>query len=62
MTIFVAGVTSFNIDFKAKKVTIVGDVTPLSVLASVSKVKNAQFWPVHATPTPTPSGSAEIRM
>ncbi|KAJ4847277.1 hypothetical protein Tsubulata_028711 [Turnera subulata] len=39
------GVTSFNIDFAAKKVTIVGDVTPLGVLASVSKVKSAQFWP-----------------
>jgi len=39
------GVTSFNIDFAAKKVTVVGDVTPLSVLASISKVKNAQFWP-----------------
>ncbi|KAI9071749.1 hypothetical protein K1719_032227 [Acacia pycnantha] len=51
------GVTSFNIDFAAKKVTIVGDVTPLSVLASVSKVKNAQFWPVPATPSRT----AEIR-
>ncbi|TYI87479.1 hypothetical protein E1A91_D04G138100v1 [Gossypium mustelinum] len=38
------GVTSFNIDFAAKKVTIVGDVTPLGVLASVSKVKSAQFW------------------
>ncbi|KAK8665951.1 hypothetical protein V6N13_006106 [Hibiscus sabdariffa] len=37
-------VTSFSIDFPAKKVTIVGDVTPLSVLASVSKVKSAQFW------------------
>ncbi|KAF7818545.1 protein SODIUM POTASSIUM ROOT DEFECTIVE 2-like [Senna tora] len=43
------GVSSFNIDFMAKKVTIVGDVTPLSVLASVSKVKNAQFWPLAAT-------------
>ncbi|CAL0299547.1 unnamed protein product [Lupinus luteus] len=42
------GVTSFNIDFKAKKVTVVGDVTPLSVLASISKVKNAQFWPASA--------------
>ncbi|KAI4300163.1 hypothetical protein L6164_033571 [Bauhinia variegata] len=42
------GVTSFNIDFAAKKVTVVGDVTPLSVLASVSKVKSAQFWPVSA--------------
>eukprot|EP00258_Populus_trichocarpa_P042345 XP_024458364.1 protein SODIUM POTASSIUM ROOT DEFECTIVE 3 isoform X1 [Populus trichocarpa] len=38
------GVTSFSIDFAAKKVTIVGDVTPLGVLASVSKIKSAQFW------------------
>ncbi|WVZ61064.1 hypothetical protein U9M48_010992 [Paspalum notatum var. saurae] len=38
------GVTSFNIDFAAKKVTVVGDVTPLGVLSSVSKVKNAQLW------------------
>ncbi|CAJ1968380.1 unnamed protein product [Sphenostylis stenocarpa] len=43
------GVTSFNIDFAAKKVTVVGDVTPLSVLASISKVKNAQFWPASAS-------------
>ncbi|XP_010543333.1 PREDICTED: protein SODIUM POTASSIUM ROOT DEFECTIVE 1-like [Tarenaya hassleriana] len=39
------GVTSFNVDFAAKKVTVMGEVTPLGVLASVSKVKNAQFWP-----------------
>ncbi|XP_010554914.1 PREDICTED: protein SODIUM POTASSIUM ROOT DEFECTIVE 1 [Tarenaya hassleriana] len=39
------GVTSFNVDFAAKKVTVTGDVTPLGVLASVSKVKSAQFWP-----------------
>ncbi|KAL5067966.1 hypothetical protein RYX36_018853 [Vicia faba] len=39
------GVSSFNIDFAAKKVTVVGNVTPLSVLESISKVKNAQFWP-----------------
>ncbi|KAK8638983.1 hypothetical protein V6N13_137387 [Hibiscus sabdariffa] len=45
------GVTSFSIDFKAKKVTIAGDVTPSSVLASVSKVKYAQFW-TSATATP----------
>ncbi|CAI0472567.1 unnamed protein product [Linum tenue] len=46
------GVASFNIDFAAKKVTIVGDVTPSSVLESVSKVKNAQFWtaPTLASP------------
>ncbi|KAF1002037.1 hypothetical protein AG4045_029745 [Apium graveolens] len=37
------GVTSFNIDFAAKKLTVVGNVTPLSVLASVSKVKKAQL-------------------
>ncbi|XP_027343391.1 uncharacterized protein LOC113855962 [Abrus precatorius] len=39
------GVTSFSIDMEAKKVTIIGHVTPLGVLASVSKVKNAQLWP-----------------
>ncbi|CAK8571073.1 unnamed protein product [Lathyrus sativus] len=39
------GVSSFNIDFAAKKVTVVGNVTPSSVLESISKVKNAQFWP-----------------
>ena len=44
-----AGVTSFNIDFASKKVTVVGDVTPLSVLASISKVKNAQLWPASAS-------------
>ncbi|KAF2288741.1 hypothetical protein GH714_012133 [Hevea brasiliensis] len=44
------GVRSYSIDFAAKKVTIVGDVTPLGVLASVSKVKNAQFWTSAANP------------
>ncbi|XP_054810953.1 protein SODIUM POTASSIUM ROOT DEFECTIVE 3-like [Prosopis cineraria] len=39
------GVTSYSIDLESKKVTIIGDVTPLGVLASVSKVKKAQFWP-----------------
>ncbi|XVF76573.1 hypothetical protein PTKIN_Ptkin13bG0276600 [Pterospermum kingtungense] len=38
------GVTSFSIDFAAKKVTLVGDITPLGALASVSKVKSAQLW------------------
>ncbi|GJM97068.1 hypothetical protein PR202_ga13966 [Eleusine coracana subsp. coracana] len=38
------GVKSFDIDFTAKKVTVIGDVTPLGVLNSVSKVKNAQLW------------------
>ncbi|XP_071723191.1 protein SODIUM POTASSIUM ROOT DEFECTIVE 1-like [Rutidosis leptorrhynchoides] len=54
------GVTSYNIDFKAKKVTIVGDVTPLSVLASVSKVKNAQFWPENSTLAP-PAVNQEVK-
>ncbi|CAM0885650.1 unnamed protein product [Alopecurus aequalis] len=44
------GVTSFDIDIATKKVTVVGDVTPLGVLNSVSKVKPAQFWP--STPPP----------
>ncbi|KAF8091782.1 hypothetical protein N665_0436s0044 [Sinapis alba] len=43
------GVTSFNIDFASKKVTVTGDITPLQVLGCLSKVKNAQFW------TPPPS-------
>ncbi|KAJ1283755.1 hypothetical protein BS78_03G150900 [Paspalum vaginatum] len=38
------GVTSFDIDIATKKVTVVGDVTPLGVLNSISKVKSAQFW------------------
>ncbi|CAA7389567.1 unnamed protein product [Spirodela intermedia] len=44
------GVRSFDVDFAAKKVTVVGDVTPLAVLSSFSKVKNAQLWP---SPSPT---------
>lgn len=48
------GVKSFNIDFAAKKVTVTGDVTPLGVLASISKVKNAQLWtPTLASSVPT---------
>ncbi|MED6158521.1 hypothetical protein PIB30_033450 [Stylosanthes scabra] len=39
------GVKSFSIEMETKKVTIIGDVTPLGVLASVSKVKNAYLWP-----------------
>ncbi|GAU35349.1 hypothetical protein TSUD_337410 [Trifolium subterraneum] len=54
------GVTSFNIDFAAKKVTVVGDVTPLSVMASISKVKTAQIWPESATPIGS-TGAAESK-
>lgn len=54
--------TSFNIDFAAKKVTVVGDVTPLSVLASVSKVKNAQLWtPAMAMASSLPHGLARVK-
>ncbi|KAG2690432.1 hypothetical protein I3843_09G183300 [Carya illinoinensis] len=52
------GVTSFNIDFAAKKVTIMGDVTPLGVLESVSKVKNAQFWPAAISSTSAAAAAA----
>ncbi|RWW13377.1 hypothetical protein GW17_00022905 [Ensete ventricosum] len=38
------GVSSFSVDLATKKVTVVGDVTPLGVLNSISKVKHAQFW------------------
>lgn len=53
------GVTSFNIDFAAKKVTVVGDVTPLEVLASISKVKTAQLW-TPPKPSPLPSTNPSI--
>ncbi|KAL4346667.1 hypothetical protein GQ457_17G010080 [Hibiscus cannabinus] len=51
------GVTSFSIDFPAKKVTIIGDVTPLGVLASVSKVKSAQFWTSAMAASSAPAGA-----
>ncbi|XP_043699023.1 protein SODIUM POTASSIUM ROOT DEFECTIVE 1-like [Telopea speciosissima] len=49
------GVTSFSIDFETKKVTVIGNVTPLGVLASVSRVKNAQFWPSPSSSSPVAS-------
>ncbi|KAK4370420.1 hypothetical protein RND71_009895 [Anisodus tanguticus] len=52
------GVKSVNIDLASKKVTVIGDVTPLGVLASVSKVKNAQFWPSPATSSSSSSSSS----
>lgn len=51
-----AGVSSFSIDFAAKKVTVVGNVTPLGVLNSISKVKTAQLWnPANSLPSPPTS-------
>ncbi|KAF5447031.1 hypothetical protein F2P56_032612 [Juglans regia] len=51
------GVRSYSIDLETKKVTVIGDVTPLGVLASVSKVKNAQLWPspISSSTSPLPS-------
>jgi len=38
------GVTSFSIDLPKQKVTVEGNVTPLEVLESISRVKNAELW------------------
>ncbi|KAL4333084.1 hypothetical protein GQ457_07G033900 [Hibiscus cannabinus] len=48
------GVTSFSIDLPTKKVTVIGDVTPSSVLASVSRVKSAKLWPSAAASQSSP--------
>ncbi|KAB2042570.1 hypothetical protein ES319_D02G224600v1 [Gossypium barbadense] len=39
------GVTSFSIDIETKRVTVMGHVSPVGVLESISKVKKAEFWP-----------------
>ncbi|KAJ1419902.1 Heavy metal-associated domain, HMA [Sesbania bispinosa] len=38
------GVTSFSIDVEAKRVTVMGHISPAGVLESISKVKRAEFW------------------
>ncbi|EPS57893.1 hypothetical protein M569_16924 [Genlisea aurea] len=38
------GVTSFSIDVESQRVTVWGHVSASSVLASVSRVKRAEFW------------------
>ncbi|OWM89328.1 protein SODIUM POTASSIUM ROOT DEFECTIVE 1-like [Punica granatum] len=48
------GVTSYGIDMETKKVTIRGDITPLGILSSVSRVKYAQLWS-------SPSSSSTVR-
>ncbi|XP_021892775.1 protein SODIUM POTASSIUM ROOT DEFECTIVE 1-like [Carica papaya] len=40
------GVTSFSIDLEKKMVTVMGHVSPVGVLESLSKVKKAEFWPI----------------
>ncbi|CAA0811922.1 Chloroplast-targeted copper chaperone protein [Striga hermonthica] len=52
------GVTSFSIDLATKKVTVTGDVNPLGVLKSISKVKNAQFWASSASSSSSSSTSS----
>ncbi|CAM8982473.1 unnamed protein product [Rhodiola kirilowii] len=39
------GVKSFSTDLATKRVTIISDMNPNDVLARVSRVKYAQFWP-----------------
>lgn len=38
------GVTSFSVDIESKRVTVMGHISPLGVLESISKVKRAEFW------------------
>ncbi|KAK7412121.1 hypothetical protein VNO78_03569 [Psophocarpus tetragonolobus] len=38
------GVTSFSIDVESKRVTVMGHISPVGVLESISKVKRAEFW------------------
>ncbi|KAL8129006.1 hypothetical protein V2J09_018161 [Rumex salicifolius] len=52
------GVTSFSIDLETKRVTVIGSVSPLDVLTSISRVKNAQFWPSPATSSSSFSSSS----
>ncbi|MCD7447815.1 hypothetical protein HAX54_035292 [Datura stramonium] len=39
------GVTSFSIELDSQRVTVMGHVSPVGVLESISKVKRAEFWP-----------------
>ncbi|CAN6564336.1 hypothetical protein ACFX2I_026284 [Malus domestica] len=38
------GVTSYKVDLESKMVVVIGDVLPLEVLESISKVKSAEIW------------------
>lgn len=38
------GVRSYKIDLETKMVVVIGDILPLEVLESVSKVKYAELW------------------
>ncbi|GLJ10427.1 hypothetical protein SUGI_0128040 [Cryptomeria japonica] len=39
------GVISVAIDLEKKMVTVMGNVSPIGILESVCKVKNAELWP-----------------
>ncbi|XLS87911.1 hypothetical protein HN51_038077 [Arachis hypogaea] len=45
------GVTSISIDIESKRVTVMGHISPVGVLESISKVKKAELW------TPSTSSS-----
>ncbi|KAF7803698.1 protein SODIUM POTASSIUM ROOT DEFECTIVE 1-like [Senna tora] len=38
------GVTSFSIDLESKRVTVMGHISPVGVVESISKVKRAELW------------------
>ncbi|KAI4380690.1 hypothetical protein MLD38_006853 [Melastoma candidum] len=40
----IEGVSCYKVDLESKMVVIIGDVVPIEVLDSVSKVKRAEFW------------------
>ncbi|KAL8205828.1 hypothetical protein R6Q57_009379 [Mikania cordata] len=44
------GVTSFSIDLETKRVIVMGHVSPVAVLESMSKVKKAEFWAPNLIP------------
>ncbi|GMG98225.1 hypothetical protein Nepgr_000065 [Nepenthes gracilis] len=56
------GVKSFSIDLASKKVTVIGNVSPISMLTGIREVKKAQFWasPPSAPPSSTPSSSSAV--
>ncbi|WCJ29752.1 Heavy metal transport/detoxification superfamily protein [Euphorbia peplus] len=38
------GVSSYKVDLESKTVVVIGDIIPMEVLESVSKIKFAQLW------------------
>ncbi|CAN7050793.1 unnamed protein product [Brassica oleracea var. botrytis] len=49
LSVFLAGVESFDVDIKEQKVTVKGNVQPDAVLQTVSKTgKKSAFWDTEA--------------